>query len=482
MNKLETPINNNSRQRFFFVIMTVVAYLTTLGYGFFLYWIQASPVLPIIAGTAFVIFLLLGIVFKYSKNHVILYRIGIVTVASAFTGLTIYTGGIQSPAFLHLLIISVLSFFYKPFKDRYFFSVLTFILAVIISILSFQNLWVVNSIPAEFQMIFSLISHFFFLSVFFGFVFIFSSAVRRVNRKWNDSMNDLKHATQKLIESEKMASLGQMMAGLAHEINNPVNYVKGCSDQLTKIISDLKELEKKYQRSDEYLYKMLTQEDFASYYFKEREKLKEAKNKIKLEQVWGTADELLESINYGSEKTVGIIKSLSFYSRNHQNNVALFDLNKTIQTTLRIVSKKSREGVDVSLDLDKNIPPILGNEGRISQVFLNLISNAIDSCNGKGEVKITTLLAENNVRLDIRDNGSGIPEDIQKSIFDPFFTTKEVAKGTGLGLSISKEIIEEHNGSISFLTSEKGTSFSVLLPVSFDEKTVEELELKNNSY
>jgi len=482
MNKLETPINNNSRQRYFFVIMTVVAYLATLGYGFFLFWIQASPVLPVIAGTAFVVFLFLGIVFKYSNNHVILYRIGITTVASAFTGLTVYTGGIQSPAFLHLLIISVLSFFYKPFKDRYFFSALTFILAVIISFLSVQNVWVVNSIPDEYQMAFSLISHFFFMSVFFGFVFIFSSAVRRVNRKLNDSLYELKHATQKLIESEKMASLGQMMAGLAHEINNPVNYVKGCSSQLTQIINDLKELEKKYQRSDEYLYKMLTKEDFASYYFKEREKLKKAKNKINIEQVWGTADELLESINYGSEKTVGIIKSLSFYSRNHQNNVALFDLNKTIQTTLRIVSQKSREGVDVSLDLDKNIPPILGNEGRISQVILNLVSNAIDACNGKGEVQIATQLIDEDVELSILDNGSGIPEDIQKSIFDPFFTTKEVGKGTGLGLSISKEIIEEHKGSISFLTSEKGTSFTVVLSAKADMKQVEELELKNNSF
>jgi signal transduction histidine kinase len=320
------------------------------------------------------------------------------------------------------------------------------------------------------------------MTVFFGFVFIFSSAVRRVNRKLNNSLNDLKNTTQKLIESEKMASLGQMMAGLAHEINNPVNYVKGCSYELTKIISDLKELEKKYQRSDEYLYKMLTQEDFASYYFKEREKLKEARSKINLEQVWGTADELLDSINYGSEKTVGIIKSLSFYSRNHQNKVALFDLNKTIKTTLRIVSQKTREGVDVSLDLDQNIPPILGNEGRISQVILNLVSNAIDSCNGKGEVKIMTLLTDNTVQLDIMDNGAGIPSDIQKSIFDPFFTTKEVGKGTGLGLSISKEIIEEHNGSISFATSEKGTSFTVILPASFDEKAIEEQKLSKSKH
>jgi signal transduction histidine kinase len=464
MLKLISHPTSTGRQRLFFWIMVVVAYLSTTGYGIFLQSIGANSFLSYVAGSAFLVFLLLGIAFAFTRHRVVLFRIGIFTVAVAFTSLILSTGGIESPAIHHLLIIPILSFFYKPFIDRYIVSGLTMILGIIIGFLTFNGS-VVDSIGKEYQSLFSAVAHFYFFTIFFSFIFIFSYSVRKIHHKLNHSMDELKSTTQKLVDSEKMATIGQMMAGLAHEINNPVNYVKGCSGQLSSILRELKGLEDRRSEVTSRIESDLPLTTQCKGYLEELHGIEE---KIKIEKIWQLADELLESIDMGSEKTVGIIKSLSFYARDHKEKKTYFDLNKTIDTTIRIVNHRFKSKIGLEKSLGQNIPLIKGNEGRISQVFLNLIVNAIDACPEHGgviriESEIDT--EHSQVIIRISDNGQGIPLEIRNQIFDPFYTTKEIGKGTGLGLSISKEIIEEQGGNISFTTSSQGTSFLVKLPL-----------------
>lgn len=449
------------------MIMVFVAYVTTMGYGVLLLFISNSTLLPVIAGSSFVAFLLLGAFFRVFEHPRTLFRIAIIIVSVAFFGLSMETGGVESPAFLHLLIVAILSFFYKPICDRYYFTGLTVFLGTTVTVLSFTNIWVQNTIYPEYQKVFAVVSHFYFVAIFFAFIYIFSFAVRKINGKLNRSLNELKSATQKLVESEKMASLGQMMAGLAHEINNPVNYVKGCGSQLGDLCDDLKRLHDKYTEAENSLIKNIDSDNFKELYKSELQKIQKAREEYQIDDLWNIASELVNSIKEGTDKTAEIIKSLSFYSRDHSNQYIAFNLNNTIQTTLRILSRKVVGNIQVIQTLDHELPLIMGNEGRISQVILNLISNAIDACEGQGEIHISSRTDARNDQIifEIKDSGNGIPRELQQKIFDPFFTTKDIGKGTGLGLSISKEIVKKHHGTLNFMTSDKGTIFTMVLPI-----------------
>lgn len=470
LNLISHP-SSSGRQKLFYMIMILVAYATTVGYGVFLYFASSSSLLPLIAGTAFFVFVGLGFSYNFTGNMVLLYRIGIVTVAVAFTALTMLTGGAESPAFLHLLITSILSFFYKPVKDRYIFTALTIALGIAIIVMSLTDVFIVNTIYPEYQQLFAVSAHLYFGAVFFSFIYIFSFAVRHINRKLTDSYDELKAATQKLVESEKMASLGQLMAGLAHEINNPVNYIKGCSTELERLMIDLKRIFGEYEAAEAKLKNAGDSKVFADTYREEIAAINKVKQEVQFEVIWDLGEELLASIQEGTDRTAEIIKSLSFYSRDHKRQYSTFDLNETIRTTLKIISQKVKKGVEIVTDYGK-IPAVFGSEGRISQVVLNLVVNAIDACGDEGRVEIQTRYDDGSDHLimQVKDTGTGVPRDLQQKVFDPFFTTKEVGKGTGLGLSISKEIIEKHDGSINLLTSDKGTIFTVLIPVADNEK------------
>lgn len=160
------------------------------------------------------------------------------------------------------------------------------------------------------------------------------------------------------------------------------------------------------------------------------------------------------------------MQGLRNFSRHENEQMDLNNLNSIVEGVLVLLKNKYKHHVEIVKNLDSSLPYVECKTGKINQVIMNILSNAIDSIKDKGEISISTQINGNNVSISIKDNGSGIPDDVLPKIFDPFFTTKDVGQGTGLGLAISNEIVKEHNGKID-VTSQvgKGTEFVIEIPV-----------------
>ena len=262
-----------------------------------------------------------------------------------------------------------------------------------------------------------------------------------------------------LLQSEKMAGLGRMVAGIAHEINNPVNFIYGNITHAHEYFEELLELLETYQNE-------ITQPPQIV-----QEKIEE----IDLEFLQEDLPKVLESMKIGADRVREIVLSLKDFSRLDEAEAQSVDLHACINGTLLILHNRIKKGIKVICNYG-NIPTIQGYTGFLSQVFMNLISNAIDALESttetpEGEEKeiiITTEnLDDNWVSLRFADNGCGIPPENLTIIFDTFFTTKPRGIGTGLGLAISRQIIEKkHNGRITCISQVgKGTEFAIALPV-----------------
>ncbi len=248
-----------------------------------------------------------------------------------------------------------------------------------------------------------------------------NETLRKQRQYLEETLKKLESTQEQLIESEKMASLGTLTAGIAHEINNPLNFILGGITGLDRYLS----------KQD------LSQEE-----------------DIKV---------LIDAIHTGIERISTIIKSLGKYSDVNTDNVNC-DINKVLDDCLIILHNQHKNKVEIKKNYVEK-PVVFANEGRLHQVFLNLLQNAIQSIDGKGEIAIVTGREEGNIITTISDNGHGIEKKYIKKIFDPFFTTKDPQKGTGLGLYISKKIITDYNGKINFSSSVgKGTKVEVILP------------------
>jgi signal transduction histidine kinase len=271
------------------------------------------------------------------------------------------------------------------------------------------------------------------------------------------TLENLKNTQIQLIQAEKMASLGQLVAGVAHEINNPINFVCGGSDVLGVIWKDMKEVMAKYDELD------LVQ-DPASIRNILLE-IKELKLELEYEEIQKDVEQTLIDIRHGAERTIEIVKSLRTFSRADESKAIPTNLHECLESTLTILRNKYRDRIEVVKEYDKDFPIVTCQAGKINQVFMNLISNAVQAIENKGTIWISTKGVDEGVEIIIRDSGTGMPESVQSKIFDPFFTTKGVGKGTGLGLSISHGIIAEHGGEI-LVNSEvgKGTEFIIRLP------------------
>ncbi|MFA6260589.1 MAG: GAF domain-containing protein [Bacteroidia bacterium] len=272
-------------------------------------------------------------------------------------------------------------------------------------------------------------------------------------QKMTAAFEQLKSAQTKLVESEKMASLGVLTAGVAHEINNPVNFISGGIQSLDDNYADLKnlvELMLQYIRKpDETLQKTIL----------EKEK------QLQLEQLLPEMEALIESVKHGAKRTSDIVKGLRNFSRLDEDDMKRASLEEGIESTLVILNNQLKNRIEVKRDFG-NIPELMCFPGQLNQVFMNILYNAADAIIGKGEIHINTRVENNQVKISFADSGSGMPEEIRAHIFEPFFTTKPVGKGTGLGLSIAYGIIEKHKGSIEVESEPgKGTTFKITLPV-----------------
>ncbi|MEG5016282.1 MULTISPECIES: ATP-binding protein [unclassified Microcoleus] len=274
------------------------------------------------------------------------------------------------------------------------------------------------------------------------------------------ALHQLKHTQTQLIQTEKMSSLGQMVAGVAHEINNPINFIHGNLEYANEYIINLLHLLRLYQQE----------------YPQPTEAIAEEIAEIELEFITEDLLKLLESMKIGSERIRQIVLSLRNFSRLDESQMKLVDIHEGIDNTLLILNSRLKQGIEVVKNYG-DLPEVECYPAQLNQVFMNIIANAIDaleqsshdSKKGKNpQILIQTQkLDSSQILVRICDNGPGIPSAIQNKLFDPFFTTKEPGKGTGIGLAICYQIVEKHRGKIEVISSlGGGAEFAIALPAS----------------
>jgi signal transduction histidine kinase len=284
------------------------------------------------------------------------------------------------------------------------------------------------------------------------------------NAELNQTLIDLKEAEGQLVEAEKMASLGQLTAGIAHEINNPINFVTSNITPLNRdvdlLIGFIQEMEK------------IGLSDLP---VEEKQKLiDEQKEELDYDYLKMEISQLLKGIQEGASRTSEIVKGLRVFSRLDEDDLKKADMNDGLDSTLIVINNL----LSNKIKLEKvygDIPLIECYPGKLNQVFLNILSNAIYAINKKfgdqdgGLLKITTENNESKVIIKIEDNGIGMDEATKKKIFEPFFTTKDVGEGTGLGMSIAYNTIRRHQGEIQInSTPGEGSEFILELPIVFE--------------
>ena len=264
--------------------------------------------------------------------------------------------------------------------------------------------------------------------------------VRERTTELETTLRELKETQTQLILREKMASLGNLVAGVAHEINNPTGAVRSAADVSNRCLDRLEEV--------------ITQGDSTgsivdNLHFQTAIKLLRENVQIALE---------------GSERIAKIVRSLRTFARLDKSELDKADIHEGLESTLTLLHHELKYDVEVIRDYGK-IPRIYCYAQELNQVFMNVLANAIHAIENKGTIRIKTSADKTNVYVEIADTGKGIPPDKLERIFDPGFTTKGVGVGTGLGLSISHNIIQKHEGEIR-VKSEfgKGTTFTAVLP------------------
>lgn len=293
-----------------------------------------------------------------------------------------------------------------------------------------------------------------------------TSELTEMNDSLAETLEDLKSAQQQLIQSEKLASLGQLTAGIAHELNNPINFVTSSAQSLKRDFADLKEVIETVsvlqpmsdQLSDEL--KVVIQ------------RMKDLDIAFTLKEI----DELLAGVVDGAERTAEIVSGLRIFSRMDGNQSSEANINELLTSTLIILRSNLKDEADVLTEFSENLPNINCQPGKLNQVFMNIITNAAQATmetqliRSEREVRVRTRLVNDSgkqfIQVDITDNGVGMSEQKISQIFNPFFTTKGVGQGTGLGLSIVKGILDDHDATIE-ITSEidKGTTFLLSFPL-----------------
>lgn len=284
-------------------------------------------------------------------------------------------------------------------------------------------------------------------------------------RELRKTLSELKHTQDRLIQSEKMASLGVLVAGIAHEINNPVNYISTSSEALKVILEDVLFIIQHYEA---------IKAENVNEKLQEIQKLKEA---LEFDEIIYSFNELIDNIKAGAEQTAEIVRGLRNFSRMDGGELEQIDLHQSMDTALIMLHNQYKENIEIIKEYG-DIPRIKCYPSKIQQVFMNMFINAIQAIQskkqkGKGQIKITTYLSEKHnhkVVIEIEDNGVGISEEIRNRIFEPFFTNKDVGQGTGLGLSITLGIVESHQGTIAVESVEgKSTKFIITLPIDLEK-------------
>lgn len=273
-----------------------------------------------------------------------------------------------------------------------------------------------------------------------------------------ESNDTLKRTQAQLVQSEKMSSLGQLTAGIAHEINNPINFITSNIAPLRRNIQDVVESISAYRAIDP---------QQASDALAEQRKRDES---LGLDETISELGDIIQSMDEGAKRTAEIVRGLRHFSRLDENDLKPSDINEGLRSTLAVLAPQYRDKVDLRLDLSE-VPKVECFPGKINQVMMNILNNAAQATLARVDgrerrVTASTASADDHVIIRIADTGVGMSDHVKARIFDPFFTTKPVGEGTGLGLAIVYGIINEHQGTIA-VDSEpgEGTTFIITLPL-----------------
>ncbi|MBN1118602.1 MAG: hypothetical protein JXA77_15430 [Bacteroidales bacterium] len=275
-------------------------------------------------------------------------------------------------------------------------------------------------------------------------------------RTLEETLNKLREMQKQLVHQEKMSSLGILIAGIAHEINNPVNYI---NSGISGIKTPVNNIQAAYKDLNKYIVSLKNDSS--------KEILSDIQKKYNVDKNLSNLTLVIKNIEIGIKRIIEIINSLRNYAAKPEDIYQAADVHEIIESVLIILKHEYKNKVIIERQFNE-VPLIYCNAGQINQVLMNLILNGIQSIKEKGKITISTSYSkkENAVIVTVKDTGCGIPENTLSKIFDPFFTTKDVGKGTGLGLSISYHIIQNHKGKIEVnSTLNKGTEFKIELPV-----------------
>ncbi|MDY6939288.1 MAG: response regulator [Cyanobacteriota bacterium] len=295
--------------------------------------------------------------------------------------------------------------------------------------------------------------------------------LRLKTQELEESLDNLKQTQSQLVQAEKISSLGQLVAGIAHEVNNPVGFISGNLDYANEYIENLLGLLDLYQEK----------------FPEPPEEIEEEIEDIDLEFLLQDLPKLVQSMKVGTERIQGIMSSLRTFTRIDKEEKQLADLHEGIESTLmilqhRLKAKQERPAIEVRKNYGE-LPLVKCYGGQLNQVFMNLIANAIDALDEANQgltfaqiekdpnvISVKTEKIGDRITIEISDNGTGIPEEVAQNIFGAFFTTKPVGKGTGLGLSISYQIVTEKHGGTLECHSQvgRGTTFRIEIPNPID--------------
>ncbi len=279
-------------------------------------------------------------------------------------------------------------------------------------------------------------------------------ALQMKNNELEEAYKEISYTQAKVVQQEKMATIGQLAAGVAHEVNNPTGFIS----------SNLGTLDRYSNRLAEFI--NVQSEELESVQSPETlEKLKGIRKKLKIDYVIEDINDLIKESLEGADRIKNIVQNLKSFARVDESDCKPADINECIESTLNIIWNELKYKATIEKEYGE-LPLTRCYPQQLNQVFMNLLVNAGHAIEKQGEIKIKTWNGDGFVNVLISDTGQGIPEDKVDKIFDPFFTTKEAGIGTGLGLSISHDIVKKHEGDISVETKfGEGTKFTVKIPV-----------------
>ncbi len=281
--------------------------------------------------------------------------------------------------------------------------------------------------------------------------------LEKSNEALRQAYLELQNTQEQLVQTEKMASLGQLVAGIAHEIKNPLNFIYGNTGFLADYTARLKSL-------------IEAHESLPSLSADDRARIEQLKEKLRYSFITEDLHTLIDNFTEGARRINNIVSDLRSFSRMDSDQSSEIDLHAALEMTLNLLANQYKNRIEIHREFG-GIPKIQGYAGKLNQVLMNLLLNAFQAIQERGDVWIRTRSLNGAVEVEIEDNGTGIPKEHIKRIFEPFFTTKPVGQGTGLGLSISYGIIEQHGGKIHVSsTPNKGSVFTIRLPV-FQERS-----------